>query len=300
MTAITIRALNKSYGDKQVIKNLNLTVPKGSIYGFIGKNGAGKSTTQKMVTGLIHKSSGELKIFGDDVDSDQVRRKIGSLIESPGLFLNMTTYDNIYMHAINLGLKFPKQASNEKLALVGLTEAKNQKAKKLSFGMKQRLGLAMALLGNPKLLVLDEPINGLDPEGIVEFRNVLENLNQSGVTIFISSHILGELSKIATHYGIIRDGVMIAEMTAKELIDKREGYLTIRVPEAQKVLQLLKSNFSIHGSEIVDEEEIRLYHVDDSAAIAQYLVNNGIPLHEIFFEKQDIEQYFLELMGGNE
>lgn len=300
MNAITIRALNKNYGNQKIIKNLNLTVPKGSIYGFIGKNGAGKSTTQKMVTGLIHKTSGELKIFGDNIDSEQVRQKIGSLIEAPGLFLNMTTYDNIYMHAINLGLKDSELESNEKLAIVGLTDAKNKKVKSLSLGMKQRLGLAMALLGNPQLLVLDEPINGLDPEGIVEFRKVLENLNKVGVTIFISSHILGELSKIATHYGIIRDGVMVEEMTAQGLIDKRQGYLTIRVPQAKKVLQLLKSNFFIQRAEIVDEQEIRLYHFEDSTAIAQYLISNGIPLSEIFFEKQDIEQYFLELMGGNE
>lgn len=298
MDAITIRNLKKTYGKYTVINGLNLTVHKGAIYGFIGKNGAGKSTTQKMVCGLIHETAGELRIFGETIDSDKVRRKIGSLIETPGLYLNMTTWANIYMQAINLGLKKPEAACEEKLALVGLLDAKTKKAKALSLGMKQRLGLAIALLGNPEILVLDEPINGLDPEGIVQFRQVLEDLNKQGITIFISSHILGELAKIATHYGVLRDGVLVEEMTAQELIDKREGYLTIETSRAQEALSLLEGHFAYERAELVAENQIRLYDTIQAAQINRFLLENHFSVSELHLEKQDLEQYFLELMGG--
>ena len=183
MDAILTKNVIKNYGSNKVVRNLNLTVPKGAIYGFIGKNGAGKSTTQKMVCGLVNATEGKIELFGKPVTDQGIRRKIGSLIEQPGIYPNMTTFANALMQAYNLGLQDPSTEALQVLRVVGLEDAMKKKAKNLSLGMKQRLGLAISLLGDPELLVLDEPINGLDPEGIVEFRNILDVC----VSIFRSS-----------------------------------------------------------------------------------------------------------------
>lgn len=301
MNVIETTGLCKRYGNKNVVSALNLTVPKGAIYGFIGRNGAGKSTTQRMVCGLANSTAGEVLLFGKPITDPSARAKIGTLIEQPGLYPGMSALANVIMQGYSIGIKSPKQRAVEALKMVGLEKSMKKKAKHLSLGMKQRLGLAIAMLGNPELLVLDEPINGLDPEGIVQLRQVIETLHkEKGVTIFISSHILGELSKIATHYGIIKDGVLVEQVTAEELATKRKDYLMIKVNDTQKALELLKKELHTKEYEICDANEIHLFDLSDSGAANRLLSVNGLNVVEIFLHQQDLEEYFIELMGGTD
>ena len=223
---VEINNLCKTYKDTKAVAHVNMTIKKGDIYGFIGRNGAGKSTTLKMIVGLIFPTSGQIKLFGESRNKFTDRR-IGSLIENPGLYPNLSAYDNMELKAIALGLK-DKEKIIELLNLVKLDYKSKKIVKKFSLGMKQRLAIALALLGNPDLLILDEPINGLDPEGIRQIREVIQYLNENKkMTIIISSHILGELSKIATRYGIIRDGQMIEEIS--ELIQKGQAKKVVKL-----------------------------------------------------------------------
>lgn len=299
MNAIETTGLCKRYGNKNVVNQLCITVPQGAVYGFIGRNGAGKSTTQKMACGLVHPTGGDIKLFGRPVTDAGVRSKIGTLIEAPGLYPGMSTLENVVLQGYSLGLPKPKKAALEALDSVGLSKALKKKTKNLSLGMKQRLGLAIAMLGGPQLLILDEPINGLDPEGIVQLREVIERLHtERGITIFISSHILGELSKIATHYGIIKDGELVEQLTAGELSNKRRDYLTVKVEAAADAAGLLERELKITDYEIVSEHELHLMNCKDTAAVNKCLYGNDFKVIEIFLHQQDLEEYFIELMGG--
>lgn len=301
MNAIETTGLCKRYGNKNVVNELNIQVPKGAVYGFIGRNGAGKSTTQKMVCGLINATAGEVKLFGQPVTDPQVRSKIGTLIESPGIYPGMTALENVVLQGYSIGLENPKQAALEALAAVGLEKSAKKKAKHLSLGMKQRLGLAIAMLGSPELLVLDEPINGLDPEGIAQLREVIADLHRKrGVTIFISSHILGELSKIATHYGIIKDGELIEQITAEELANKRKDYLAVKVENARRASDVLSQQLGIPLPEVVASDELHIHDYKDTAAVNKVLYSNDFNVQEVFLHQQDLEEYFIELMGGQD
>ena len=301
MDAIQTIGLCKRYGNKNAVNNLSIQVPKGSVYGFIGRNGAGKSTTQRMICDLASPSAGEIKLFEHPVTDPIVRRKIGTLIEQPGIYLGMSALENVILQGYSIGLENPKKSALEALDAVGLSKAVKKKAKHLSLGMKQRLGLAIAMLGNPELLILDEPINGLDPEGIVQLREVIANLHQDrGVTIFISSHILGELSKIATHYGMIKGGELIEQTSAEELANKRKDYLTVKVEDAEKAAQLLSKKLHIPAMEVVSSREIHLPGFQDTAAVNRILYSNNYNVEEVFLHQQDLEEYFIELMGGTD
>ncbi len=301
MDAIQTIGLCKRYGNKNAVNNLSIQVPKGSVYGFIGRNGAGKSTTQRMICGLASPTAGEIKLFERPVTDPAVRRKIGTLIEQPGIYPGMSALENVILQGYSIGLENPKKSALEALDAVGLSKAVKKKAKHLSLGMKQRLGLAIAMLGNPELLILDEPINGLDPEGIVQLREVIANLHRDrGVTIFISSHILGELSKIATHYGIIKYGELIEQTSAEELANKRKDYLTVKVEDAQKAAQLLSKELHIPAMEVVSSREIHLPGFKDTAAVNRILYSNNYNVEEVFLHQQDLEEYFIELMGGTD
>lgn len=298
MNAIEIKNLSKSFDKHFAIRNLNMTVPKGSIYGFIGENGAGKSTTQKMICGLLVPTEGSIEILGKPHNDADTRAKTGVLIENPGVYMGWTAYENLMMQALNIGMPNPEKTVKEALDTVGLGNTGKKKVKNFSLGMKQRLGIAAAFLGNPELLVLDEPINGLDPEGIREIRQTLQRLNREyGITILISSHILGELSKIATHYGIIRDGRMIKEISAEELSRECRDYMRIKVDEPQNVLKMLKEKMSVENSEIVDDE-IHLYNVRDGRRVNELIFGAGKIAAEISFHQLDLEEYFMNLMGG--
>ena len=294
---VEINNLCKTYKDTKAVAHVNMTIKKGDIYGFIGRNGAGKSTTLKMIVGLIFPTSGQIKLFGESRNKFTDRR-IGSLIENPGLYPNLSAYDNMELKAIALGLK-NKEKIIELLNLVKLDYKSKKIVKKFSLGMKQRLAIALALLGNPDLLILDEPINGLDPEGIRQIREVIQYLNENKkMTIIISSHILGELSKIATRYGIIRDGQMIEEISAKELDQKCRDYLLLKVEQVEKAIPLLENDLGIYDYIVHENNEIRIYDNIESSKINLVLTKHNIKINQIYYQKQDLESYFLEKIGG--
>ena len=211
--AIEIKGLKKSFRGMHALHGLDMTVPVGAIYGFIGENGSGKSTTEKLICGHLVKDAGTIKLFGKDYTDSGIRARVGALIENAGCIAGASIYTNLKMQALNLGIKNIDEEIMRVLQIVRMAEHRDLKFKKCSLGMKQRVGIAMALLGNPALLILDEPINGLDTDGMKIMREILTDIAKGGATILISSHILGELEKIATHYGIIRQGKMIQEIS---------------------------------------------------------------------------------------
>ncbi len=295
MNAIEIRNLTKTFREKRAVDGLNMTVPQGAIYGFIGENGSGKSTTEKLICGLIQPSGGEIKLFGKDHRDQGVRSQIGVLIEAPGCFPNYTVWNNMKLQAANLGLKNEDEEIRRVLHLVRMDGAASNKFKNCSLGMKQRIGIAFALLGNPALLVLDEPINGLDADGMRIMREILLGLSRRGTTVLISSHILGELEKIATHYGIIRNGKMLREMTAAELNADCPTYVALKTDDMEKAQAILQRAF---GRADMDKQtgEIRVYNVY-AEDVAKYLFGNfGIAVSEIRTAKISLEEYYIDLM----
>ncbi len=298
MNAIEIRNLTKNFGPKQALQGLDMTVPVGSIYGFIGENGSGKSTTEKIICGLISQSGGDVKIFGRAQTDGDVRAKMGVLIEAPGCFPSLTVWNNLMIQAANLGLKNAKDEVRSVLKLVRMEGAAGNKYKNCSLGMKQRIGIAMALLGNPDLLVLDEPINGLDADGIRIMREVLQDIAKRGGTVLLSSHILGELEKIATHYGIVRGGKMIKEMTADELEASCPTYVALKAKNTPKTQGILLGEYSR-----VEEDErgyLRVYGAKTTEEIVSYLFENGVIVTEIERRKISLEEYYIDLMKEKE
>lgn len=299
MEVVRTVSLCKRYQGKNAVDHVTMAVKQGAIYGFIGRNGAGKSTTLKMLCGLAKPTSGEIQIFGTTLQDTVTRRRIGMLIESAGIYPNFTAYENMKLKAKYLGVVDPDLKIKELLALFHLEGQRKKKVKQFSMGMKQRLGIVMALLGNPDLLILDEPINGLDPEGILEIRQLLKQFNEENrITMIISSHILGELSKIATDYGIIKDGKLIEQISAKELQTKCNDYIHLKTPDSKKAVVSLEEKLGIQNYEIRPDGEIRIYDLYDSNAISKVLLEQGIVVEEFFRHQQDLESYFLELMGG--
>lgn len=297
MNAIEIKNLTKNFGEKQALCGLNMTVPQGAIYGFIGENGSGKSTTEKLMCGLLVPSGGQIKLFGRDYTDADVRAKIGVLIEAPGCFLNYSVWNNMLLQAANLSIKNPEKEVVKVLKMVRMEGAASNKYKNCSLGMKQRIGIAMALLGHPALLVLDEPINGLDADGMRIMREVLVDITKNlGCTVVISSHILGELEKIATHYGIVRGGKMIKEMTAQELDAGCRTYVALQTREMNRTKALLACKYSRVEEE---NEYIRVYDAGCPEEIVTYLYENNILVSEIRTDKIGLEEYYIDLMKEN-
>lgn len=295
MNAIEIRGLSKNYGQKQALCGLDMTVPMGAIYGFIGENGSGKSTTEKLICGLIPPNGGTIKLFGRDHTDADVRAKIGVLIEAPGCFPNYSVWNNMLLQAANLGIKNAEDEVRKVLKIVRMEGAASNKYKNCSLGMKQRIGIAMALLGDPKLLVLDEPINGLDVDGMRIMREVLVDITKHyNCTVVISSHVLGELEKIATHYGIVRGGKMIKEMTAEELEASCRTYVALKAKESNRAKALLSCKFS--RVEEDESEYLRVYDPVSPEEIVTYLYENGILISEIKTAKIGLEEYYIDLM----
>ena len=298
MNAIEIRDLSKSFRGMYAVDHLNMTVPMGAIYGFIGENGSGKSTTEKLICGHLVPDGGEIKLFGRDYTDPGVRVRVGALIENAGCFKGSSVYQNLMMQCINLGIKNPDAEIHRVLEIVRMEEHVNLKFKKCSLGMKQRIGIAMALLGEPALLILDEPINGLDTDGMRIMREILVDITKTyGCTVLISSHILGELEKIATHYGIIRQGKMIMELSAEEMDSRAQVFTSLKTPDMQGALELLGGEFAS-----VKEEDgyIRVYDVEDTATIVDLLMKNGHAVSEIRKNKIGLEEYYIELMSKKE
>lgn len=299
MNAIEIRNLTKNFGNKQAVSGLNMTVPVGAIYGFIGENGSGKSTTEKMICGLLVPSGGEIKLFGRDYQDSDVRASVGCLIEAPGCFPNYSVWNNLMLQAANLSIENAEEEVRKVLKLVRMEGAASNKFKNCSLGMKQRIGIAMALLGRPKLLVLDEPINGLDADGMRIMRELLVDITKNyECTVVVSSHILGELEKIATHYGIIRGGRMIKEMTAEELDKGCRTYIALKTKDQNKAKALLSCKYL--RVEEDEAEYLRIYDEVSAEEIVMYLYENSILVSEIKTSKISLEEYYIDLMDKKE
>ena len=298
MNAIEIRNLSKSFRGMYAVDHLNMTVPVGAIYGFIGENGSGKSTTEKLICGHLVPDEGDIRLFGKNYTDAGVRVRVGALIENAGCFPNSSVWDNLMMQAINLGLDNPKDEINRVLKIVRMEDSARIKFKSCSLGMKQRIGIAMALLGEPALLILDEPINGLDTDGMRIMREILVDITKNyGCTVVISSHILGELEKIATHYGIIRQGKMIQEISAKEMENRARVFVSIKTKDMKGAKAVLQDKFNNVKEE---EEYLRVYDVDDTESIVEHLLKNGHVVNEVRKNKIGLEEYYIELMSKNE
>ena len=298
MNAIEIRNLSKSFRGMYAVNDLNMTVPVGSIYGFIGENGSGKSTTEKLICGHLVADKGEIKLFGRDFTDPGVRVRVGALIENAGCFPSSSVYQNLMMQAINLGLEDREGEIDRVLKIVRMQDDKFLKFKSCSLGMKQRVGIAMALLGNPALLILDEPINGLDVDGMRLMREILVDVTKTyGCTVLISSHILGELEKIATHYGIIRQGKMIMELSAKEMESRARIFTSLKTADAVGALKILKEKYA---NTRLEGDYLRVYDVNDTEEIVEYLIKNGHVVNEIKKNKIGLEEYYIELMSQKE
>ncbi|MBQ7779433.1 MAG: ATP-binding cassette domain-containing protein [Clostridia bacterium] len=298
MNAIEIRGLSKSFRSMYAVDHLNMTVPVGAIYGFIGENGSGKSTTMKLLCGHLVPDHGSIKLFGRDYTDPGVRVRVGALIENAGCFPGSSIYQNLMMQCINLGLDKPDEEIDRVLRIVRMEEHASLKFKKCSLGMKQRIGIAMALLGDPALLILDEPINGLDTDGMRIMREILTDITENyGCTVLISSHVLGELEKIATHYGVIRQGKMIMEISAKEMDSRAQVFASLKTPDMKGAAALLKKKYADVRQ---DAEYIRVYDAANTAEIASYLMENGHSVSELRANKIGLTEYYVELMSGKE
>ena len=295
MNAIEIRNLSKSFRGMYAVDHLNMTVPQGAIYGFIGENGSGKATTEKLICGHLVPDGGSIKLFGRDYRDAGVRVRVGALIENAGCFPGSSVYQNLMMQCINLGIENADEEIRRVLSIVRMEDNANIKFKSCSLGMKQRIGIAMALLGDPALLILDEPINGLDTDGMRIMREILVDITKNyGCTVLISSHLLGELEKIATHYGIIRQGKMIMEMSAEEMDSRAQMFISIKTAEMQKAWLLLTKKYADMRME---DGYIRIYDVDDVEEIVSYLMENGHVVSEVRKNKIGLEEYYIELMS---
>ncbi len=286
--------LCKRYHDKMAVDHVSITIARGDIYGFIGRNGAGKTTTMKMVLGLTNPTEGGIELFGGE-PLVKARQRIGSLIEAPGIYKNCTAKENMLREAILCGKG--EQEIDDLLSFVGLGGIGNKKAGAFSLGMKQRLGIALSLLGDPELLILDEPINGLDPEGIKEIRDLILRLNkEKGVTFLISSHLLDELAKVVTKYGIINNGVLTEEISADDLMKRCESGLKVVVDDLKKAEGLLAKSYPSYkvkdGALIIDCK------MEDAAKINALLVKGGVSVSELTMLHGAFEQYFIERIGA--
>lgn len=298
MNAIEIRGLSKSFRGMYAVDHLDMTVPAGAIYGFIGENGSGKSTTEKLICGHLVPDCGEIRLFGKEHTDPGVRVRIGALIENAGCFPNSSVYQNLRMQTINLGLADPDAEIERVLRIVRMENSARIKFKSCSLGMKQRIGIAMALLGDPALLILDEPINGLDTDGMRIMREILVDITKNyGCTVLISSHILGELEKIATHYGIIRQGKMIAELSAEDMDNRSRVFTSLKTKNIEEAYALLSEKYN---DVRMEGEYIRIYDEGDTASVVDRLMKNGHIVSEIKRNKIGLEEYYIELMSAKE
>jgi len=291
--------LEKRYKKNIVLNNLNMNIEENSIYGLIGKNGAGKTTLIRIITGLQNPTKGDYSLYGvsyQDKEIKNIRTRISAIVEIPTIYMNLTAKENLIEHYKTIGLPSYDNI-DELLSLVGLTNTQNKKVKYFSLGMKQRLAIAISLSSNPDFLILDEPINGLDPEGIIEIRELILNLNKhKGITILISSHYLDELSKIATHYGFIDKGTIIKEISKLEL-DKQLRKKTIikvnNIKELSKYLENKKINY-----QVIDNQTISIFDKIDISQLVLNLSKKKCTIEEIYKVNESLENYYLNLIGG--
>ncbi|MEF2884086.1 MAG: ATP-binding cassette domain-containing protein, partial [Ruminococcus sp.] len=284
--------LTKTYGKKEAAKNMNIHVREGSIYGLIGRNGAGKTTVMHMISGLSTPTSGSYRMHGEH------RFGVGVLIESPGIYPNMSAEENLRLKCIAMGCYSPEYVK-QLLGIVGLADTGKKNAGSFSLGMRQRLGIALALVGDPKMIVLDEPINGLDPQGIVEVRMTLEKLREEkGITIMISSHILDELGKLADSYGIIHEGELLDEFSTDDLADRCGSYVAVQTSDNHRAVEKLRQA-GYPQAVIAEAGKIRIDDaLQSTAEINRMLVKSNIDVHEIYIKNISLEDYYLSVTGG--
>ena len=293
--------ITKKYGNQIAVNNVNMTIKKGEIYGFIGQNGAGKTTLIRLITGLIHKTNGDIELLGASSENElnKARTMVGSLIETPSFYNNMTARENLEVSRRIRNIPGNK-CVDEVLELVGLKNIEKKKVKNFSLGMKQRLGIANAIMGNPRLLILDEPINGLDPMGIVEIRELLKKINkEKDMTILISSHILSELSELATTYGIISNGKLIEEITSQELKEKCRKYIDLKVDDTSRAVIILERKLGIDDYQVLSNKKIKVFsNLDNVGEVNSILSNSGIIVESIGVKGENLEEYFMNVIGG--
>lgn len=298
---IEAASLTKKYKNFKALDDLNLHVPVGSIYGLIGKNGAGKTTLIRLICGLQKVDSGEYYIYGiknTDKEILNVRSRIGAIVETPAIYENLSARDNIIEELTLLGSPTFDDV-DELLKLVGLSDVGAKKAGKFSLGMRQRLGIAIALAGNPDILILDEPINGLDPEGIIDIRELILKLNkEKNITILISSHYLDELSKIATHYGFVDKGKMKREISKDELINKMKHRILLKVNDTKKFIPYLDSQNITY--EIENDKTINIFSNIKIPKLISDLSKNNLEVIDVLEKSETLENYFLNLIGGDD
>ena len=298
---LSTKNLTKKYNNTFAVNNINLEVKQGEIYGLVGRNGAGKTTLLRMVTGQAFATDGDVELFGETSSGGlgNGRRRIGSIIEIPSFYSNLTAEQNLEYYRIQRGIP-GMDCVAEALKEVGLTHAGKKKYKSFSLGMKQRLGLALALMNKPELLLLDEPINGLDPFGIVEIRNLLLRLNQEkNITILISSHILSELSNLVTYYGFIDKGKLVKQVSSEVLSKECNRYLELKVDKVEVMTALLESKLGCTSYQVTHDYSIQIYdYLDQPTKISQLAVSNGVGLFSIMTKEINLENYFIQLVGG--
>lgn len=298
---VETKGLTKKYGTTLALNNVSISVHRGEIYGFVGRNGAGKTTLIRVLTGIANPTSGSFTLLGASTKSEQkeTRKHIAAMVETPALYMNMTAHDNLRTTLILKGLK-DESLIRSRLEEVGLSDVigSSKKAKDFSLGMKQRLGIAMALLGDPELLILDEPTNGLDPEGIREMRELLVNINKSrNITMIISSHILGELSKLATRFGFIDKGVIINEISSDDLFNKVSKSVIIKTDDNVRALEIL--NEAYQNRVTSENGSLHVAEVNNSSEIVKLLVKSDINVLQFREQENGLEDYFINLIGGN-
>lgn len=295
---IETKQLSKAYGSFMALNNVDIHVKRGEIYGLVGDNGAGKTTFLKLLAGHSFANGGEVQLFGKyrKKELEKARKKIGFMIEQPGFFPEMTVEQNLTYYSIQKGIPNRKKVE-EMIQLTGITEKRNSKCSNLSLGQKQRLGLAIAMMGEPQLLILDEPINGLDPSGIIEFRNLLRRLNQEkNITILLSSHILPELQQIATTYGFLSKGVLLEEISTRELEEKCSNCIEIITSDVEKYAVLLEKNFPEDKIKVLPEGKIRIYKPKASTEEYSKLASgNGIYITAMQTIQTSLEDYYMDL-----
>lgn len=295
---LTTESLCKKYGKNKILNDINIKIPKGSIYGLVGKNGAGKTTLMRVITGLQAPSSGTYTLSGvknTDMNINRVRRRMGALVETPGLYKNLSAYDNIKLQYINLGLTSFDDIP-ELLKLVALEDAGKKKAGKFSLGMRQRLGVALAMCGNPDILVLDEPINGLDPQGIIEIREMLLNINkQKSTSILISSHILDELSRLATDYAFIDNGRILQTLSAEALARKTSKAAKLVVND-NKAMSRVLDRTGFHY-EVASDGSIDVFGDINVSSLVHEADKENVEILKLLENDETLEAYFMNLVG---
>lgn len=298
---IETKNLTKVYGEQKAVNSANLHIEKGSIYGLLGRNGAGKTTIMKMILGLTDITNGEVSVFNQNIKGNEkkIYPRIGAIIETPGFYPNLTGTENLEIFALLRGTAFPDAVKNA-LEVVGLPHKDKKLFGNYSLGMKQRLGIANAILHDPEVLILDEPTNGLDPIGIAEVRNFIKDLSiKKGKTILISSHILSEITLLADTVGIIDKGALLEESSMEELNKKNRKYIMLEVSDVSKTTIVLEKEFGITNYSVEDNNHVKIYsHGLDMAKINKSLVMNGISVASSQTCNDSLEDYFKKITGG--